>query len=75
VQDDLTVALDIPFETAKNAQLEAIDIQGRTIFNQQVSLKPGFQVYQLPTSSWAPGIYVLRMVLEEQVITLGKAVK
>ena len=75
VRDELTVLLDIPFETAKNAQLEVVDIQGHILYKKQLSLKPGFQVYQLPTSSWTPGIYVLRIVLEEQVITLGKAVK
>jgi Secretion system C-terminal sorting domain/HmuY protein len=75
VQDELTIALDIPANLAAEAQLEVVDVQGRLIANKSVSLVNGFQVYQMPAAHWASGMYLLRLKLPNQEIKLGKIVK
>ena len=75
VQDQLTVSLDIPAALAQNGQLQVLDLQGRVILNSAVLLKEGFQVVQLPASTLTPGMYLLKLELPGQVISLGKIVK
>lgn len=47
-------------------ELEIIDLQGRVIFNQIFEEQSEATI---PASSWAPGIYLLRMSVEGQVYT------
>ncbi len=75
VQDELTIALDIPASLSGNAQLEVVDLQGRMVLQQSVVLTGGFQVFQLPSTTWAPGMHFLRLMLPGQEIKLGKIIK
>jgi hypothetical protein len=75
VQDLLTIALDIPGNVAPNAQLEVVDIQGRLLVQQPIALHQGFQVLQVPSSSWMPGTHMVRIVTAGTEIKLGKIIK
>lgn len=75
VQDQLTVALDIPGNIAPNAQLEIVDAQGRLVVHQPVALHQGFQVFQIPAASWMPGTHAVRLTMSGKNIPLGKIIK
>ncbi|MBC7777298.1 MAG: T9SS type A sorting domain-containing protein [Phycisphaerae bacterium] len=75
VQEQLSVLLDIPATLAQNAQLQVMDLQGRIVLDQSFVLKEGFQVLQLSATSFASGMYVLKLQLPEQTVNLGKIVK
>lgn len=75
VQDQLTVALETPGNMANEARLEVVDVQGRVVAQQNVTLTAGFQVFQMPATTWTPGLYWLRMALSGQEVKLGKIVK
>ncbi|MEI6411027.1 MAG: HmuY family protein, partial [Bacteroidota bacterium] len=58
VQDELTVALDkIPANMHKSARLEVVDLNGRLLVSQQVTLGQGFQVFRMPAGTWSAGVY------------------
>lgn len=74
-QDQITVSLDVPAALAQKVVLQVIDLQGRMVQRQSITLKEGFQVLQLPASSLASGMYLLQIQLPEQTLGLGKIVK
>ncbi len=75
VQDRLAVALDVPFGLGSQAQLSVIDLLGRTVAQQQVTLNEGFQVFEMAAQTWAAGTYVLHLKLAGGEVNLGKVVK
>ena len=75
VQDRLAVALDIPSGLGSQAQLSVIDLLGRTVAQQQVTLNEGFQVFEMAAQTWAAGAYVLNLKLAGGEVNLGKVVK
>lgn len=75
VQDNLSVALDVPQNLAKEGSLELIDSQGRLVLQQTVDLSGGFQILQLPGTGLTPGIHFMHLLLPGQDIVLGKIVK
>ena len=75
VQAELTVALDVPTALAKNVRLEVVDLQGRLVARQSVGLREGFQVLEVPAAEWTSGLYFLRLVSPEQVLSLGRIIK
>jgi hypothetical protein len=74
-QDQITVSMDVPAALAQEAVLQVVDLQGRTVQHQSVTLKEGFQVFQLPATSLASGMYLLQIQLPAQTLGLGKIVK
>jgi hypothetical protein len=75
VQSELSVALDIPANLAQDAQIQLVDMQGRLVAVEAVALKEGFQVFQMPAATWAPGVHALQLVLPAAQINLGKVIK
>jgi len=75
VQDQLRVVLDVPATLAKDAQLEVVDLQGRLVSRQTVRLQAGFQAIEMSAANWSTGMLVLRLILPNQEIQLGKIIK
>ncbi len=75
VQDQLTVVLDVPAALAKTGQLEVVDLQGRLVARQSVTLSEGFQAIQLSAGNWSAGMLTLRLILPQQEVNLGKIIK
>lgn len=76
VQDELTVALDkVPANMLKTARLEVVDLNGRLLASQQVTLGQGFQVFRMPAGAWNTGLYSLRLTVGDAALSLGKVVK
>jgi hypothetical protein len=75
VQDELTIALDLPARLASAAQVQVVDVQGRLVAQRSVVLTEGFQVIQLPAATWAAGTHWLRLLLPSGEIKLAQIVK
>ncbi len=75
VHERLTVALDVPPLLAREAHLDVTDLQGRTLSSTRVALNEGFQVFELPATAWASGLYVLRLRWSDREVLLGKVLK
>jgi Secretion system C-terminal sorting domain len=74
VANDFNIALDAN-SGIKNATITVVDMQGRTVLNQNIAVQNGFQVFNIAADTFAAGAYSVQLIGENTVIHLGKIVK
>ncbi|HMR86874.1 MAG TPA: HmuY family protein [Saprospiraceae bacterium] len=75
VQDQLFIGLDAKELTGDNLMLQVTDINGQLILNQKLDKFSGFKMYDVNTSVWTKGMYLVRLTSDGLNVVSKKVVK
>jgi len=75
VQDQLYVGLDARELTGNNVMIQVTDVNGQLIMIQPIDRFSGFKMYDINTSMWTKGIYLVRLTSGGLNILTKKVVK
>jgi hypothetical protein len=59
----------IESKTDENAQIEVVDLYGRTIYTQSTTLQAGINASQIALNDLMPGYYVLVVTTQNRHVT------
>ena len=75
VQDQLFIGLDAKELTGNNLVLQVTDVNGQVIMNQSLDRFSGFKMYDVNTSMWTKGMYLVRLTSGGLNVVTKKVVK
>lgn len=75
VQDQLFIGLETKELKEKNLMLHVTDVNGQVILNQALDSSTGFKMYDVNTSMWTKGLYLVRVTSGGLNVVTKKVIK
>ncbi len=75
VQDQLYIGLDAKDLTGNNVMIQVTDVNGQMIMNQNLHPFSGFKMYDINTTTWTKGMYIVRLTSGGLNVVTKKVVK